>query len=83
MQVLEFETFQTIYRELEACSQLLASLCTLLQYAKILYSWRESIEDGQYSLFYTEGHSPQELLSQAENINQYCFYGRCLGFQVI
>ena len=68
---------------MEACSQLLASLCTCLQHMKTLYSWREPMENGQYSLFPSEEHSPQELLNQAENINQYCFYGRCLGFQVI
>ncbi|OXU23851.1 hypothetical protein TSAR_010329 [Trichomalopsis sarcophagae] len=68
-------------REMEACSQLLASLSTCLGHMKTLYSWREPMEDGHYSLFPSEEHSPQELLNQAENINQYCFYGRCLGFQ--
>lgn len=34
-------------------------------------------------LFPAGDHSPQELLAKAESINQYCFYGRCLGFQVI
>ncbi|XP_011500605.1 PREDICTED: hormone-sensitive lipase [Ceratosolen solmsi marchali] len=66
-------------REIEAYSQLLASLCTCLQHIKTLYSWQEANED-ERSLFH-DNHTAQELLNQAENINQYCFYGRCLGFQ--
>ncbi|XP_024937022.1 hormone-sensitive lipase isoform X2 [Cephus cinctus] len=68
-------------REIETCSQLLASLCTCLQHLKTLYSWSEPMENDRPSLFPSDDHSPQELLNQAENINQYCFYGRCLGFQ--
>ncbi|KAL7292247.1 hypothetical protein TKK_0014193 [Trichogramma kaykai] len=68
-------------KEIEAYSQLLASLGTCLQHMKTLYSWREQTEDGSYSLFPSDEHSPQELLNQAENINQYCFYGRCIAFQ--
>jgi hypothetical protein len=59
----------------------LASLCTCLQHIKTLYLWQEPAED-EHTLF-RENHTAQELLNQAENINQYCFYGRCLGFQVI
>ncbi|KAG7199201.1 hypothetical protein KM043_018074 [Ampulex compressa] len=68
-------------RELEAWSQLLASLCTCLQHLKTLNSWGEQLPDGKKSLFASSNHSPQELLDQAEDINLYCFYGRCLGFQ--
>ncbi|XP_058807221.1 hormone-sensitive lipase isoform X2 [Phymastichus coffea] len=68
-------------REIEACSQLLATLGTCLQHTKTLYSWREIMEDGQYSLFPSEEFRPQELLNQTENINQCSFYGRCIGFQ--
>nr|XP_050862934.1 hormone-sensitive lipase isoform X1 [Vespula vulgaris]XP_050862935.1 hormone-sensitive lipase isoform X1 [Vespula vulgaris]XP_050862936.1 hormone-sensitive lipase isoform X1 [Vespula vulgaris] len=68
-------------REIEACSQLLASLYTCLQYLKTLYSWSDRMKDGKLSLFSSNEHTPQELLNQAESINQYCFYGRCLGFQ--
>lgn len=50
---------------------------------KTLYSWRETTEEGQYSLFPSEELNPLDILSQTENINQYCFYGRCIGFQVI
>lgn len=68
-------------REIEACAQLLASLCTCLQHLNTLYSWSDRMNDGKLSLFASNDHSPQELLNRAENINQYCFYGRCLGFQ--
>jgi len=48
-----------------------------------MYSWStEVMSDGKLSLFPLEQYSIQELLNNAENINQYCFYGRCLGFQV-
>lgn len=33
------------------------------------------------NLFPDEDHSPLELLSNYDDINQYCFYGRCMGFQ--
>lgn len=33
------------------------------------------------SLFTEQGHTAEELLSHGGAINQYCFYGRCLGFQ--
>ncbi|KAJ8687129.1 hypothetical protein QAD02_022923 [Eretmocerus hayati] len=68
-------------KEIEASSQLLASLCTCLQHAKTLYDWRQPMEAGQYSLFPSDDHSPYEILRQTEDINQYCFYGRHLGFQ--
>ncbi|XP_034950037.1 hormone-sensitive lipase [Chelonus insularis] len=69
-------------RELEACSQLIASLCTFLNHLKTLYNWSEITDDGKLSLFPSDEHSPEELLNQAgKDIDQYCFYGRCLGFQ--
>ncbi|GAB1866183.1 Hormone-sensitive lipase [Camponotus japonicus] len=68
-------------KEIEACSQLLVSLQTFLQYLKILYSWStEVMSDGKLSLFILD-HNAQEFLNWTENINQYCFYGRCVGFQ--
>lgn len=67
----------SIFREIEACGHVMASLGTCLQHLKTLLSWSDSGD-----LFPAELHSPEELLLQAENINQYCFYGRCLGFQV-
>ncbi|XP_063977134.1 hormone-sensitive lipase [Diachasmimorpha longicaudata] len=68
-------------REIEACSQLIASLSTFLHHLKVLHSWSELGMDNRPSLFPSEEHSSQELLDQAGNIDQYCFYGRCLGFQ--
>lgn len=68
-------------KEMEARSQLLASLYTFLQQLKTIYSSSTDIlSDGKLSLFPLEYNS-QELLNSAQNINQYCFYGRCLGFQ--
>ncbi|KAK1132230.1 hypothetical protein K0M31_016352 [Melipona bicolor] len=68
-------------REVEACSQLLASLCTCLEHLQTLYSWSEHISDGKPSLFIGDNHNPHEILNKVDSINQYCFYGRCLGFQ--
>ncbi|XP_015118314.1 hormone-sensitive lipase [Diachasma alloeum] len=68
-------------REIEACSQLMASLSTFLHHLKTLHTWSELGMDNRPSLFPSEEHSPQELLDQAGNIDQYCYYGRCLGFQ--
>lgn len=66
-----------LFREVESCGQLLASLGTCLHHLQTLLSWAAPGE-----LFPTDEHSPEELFSQADTINQYCFYGRCLGFQV-
>ncbi|XP_013139830.1 PREDICTED: hormone-sensitive lipase [Papilio polytes] len=63
-------------KEIESCGQLLASLGTCLHHLQTLLSWAPPGD-----LFPTDQHSPEELFSQADTINQYCFYGRCLGFQ--
>ncbi|XP_011639018.1 hormone-sensitive lipase isoform X2 [Pogonomyrmex barbatus] len=69
-------------KEIEACSQLLASLFTCLQQLKTMYSWSTEVtSDGKLSLFPLDQYSVQDLFSNAQNVNQYCFYGRCLGFQ--
>ncbi|XP_033232111.1 hormone-sensitive lipase [Belonocnema kinseyi] len=65
-------------KEIEVCAQLLASLFTCLQHLRTLYSWSQG-NGKEPSLF--SNHSPQELLNQAEAVNQYCFYGRAIGFQ--
>ncbi|KAL0878940.1 hypothetical protein ABMA27_003933 [Loxostege sticticalis] len=65
-------------KEIESCGQLLASLGTCLHHLHTLLSWAPPGD-----LFPTEPHSPEELFSQADTINQYCFYGRCLGFQFL
>ncbi|KAJ8719717.1 hypothetical protein PYW08_011892 [Mythimna loreyi] len=65
-------------KEVESCGQLLASLGTCLHHLHTLLSWAPPGE-----LFPTEPHTPEELFAQADTINQYCFYGRCLGFQFL
>ncbi|XP_061718416.1 hormone-sensitive lipase [Cydia pomonella] len=65
-------------REIESCGQLLASLGTCLHHVHTLLSWAPPGD-----LFPSEARSPEELFSQADTINQYCFYGRCLGFQFL
>ncbi|KAI8128841.1 Hormone-sensitive lipase [Lucilia cuprina] len=64
-------------KEVEACSQLLSSLCTCLKHLLILHDWSKDSGD----LFACGKHSAEELFEMGETINQYCFYGRCLGFQ--
>ncbi|XP_076636553.1 hormone-sensitive lipase [Colletes latitarsis] len=68
-------------REIEACSQLIASLCTCLGHLQTLFSWSENINDGKPSLFIGNDHNLYDILNKVDTINQYCFYGRCLGFQ--
>ncbi|XP_037293343.1 hormone-sensitive lipase isoform X2 [Manduca sexta] len=65
-------------KEVESCGQLLASLGTCLHHLHTLLTWAPPGE-----LFPTEPHTPEELFAQADTINQYCFYGRCLGFQFL
>ncbi|XP_037948822.1 hormone-sensitive lipase-like [Teleopsis dalmanni] len=64
-------------KEVESCSQLLSSLCTCLQYLLIMHEWSHETTD----LFANGEHSAEELFEMGDTINQYCFYGRCLGFQ--
>ncbi|XP_055550069.1 hormone-sensitive lipase [Wyeomyia smithii] len=62
-------------KEVEAYNHLMASLCTCLKHCHTLRKWSKPGE------LFPEAHSVEELLSKAETINQFCFYGRCLGFQ--
>lgn len=55
---------------------MLASLITFLHHLVTLHSWSE---DG--NLFPAQEHSPEDTLERARTINQFAFYGRCLGFQ--
>ncbi|XP_023162160.2 hormone-sensitive lipase [Drosophila hydei] len=64
-------------KEVEACSQLLCSICTCLQYLLILRQW--SVNTGD--LLASGRHTAEQLFELGDTINQYCFYGRCLGFQ--
>uniref|UniRef100_A0A182P067 Hormone-sensitive lipase n=1 Tax=Anopheles epiroticus TaxID=199890 RepID=A0A182P067_9DIPT len=64
-------------KEVEAYNHLMASLCTCLQHTQTLREWTRQSGD----LFPDESHSVEELFARGGIINQYCFYGRCLGFQ--
>ncbi|XP_030388505.1 hormone-sensitive lipase [Scaptodrosophila lebanonensis] len=64
-------------KEVESCSQLLSSLCTCLHYLLILHEWAGNTGD----LFASGRHTAEQLFELGDTINQYCFYGRCLGFQ--
>lgn len=64
-------------REVEAYNHLMASLCTCFSALLTMHSW--SSGDGE--LFSNAKHTAEELFENTETINQYCFYGRCLGFQ--
>ncbi|XP_053660538.1 hormone-sensitive lipase [Anopheles marshallii] len=64
-------------KEVEAYNHLMASLCTCLQHAQTLREWTRESGD----LFPDESRSVEELFAHGGIINQYCFYGRCLGFQ--
>ena len=64
------------FREIEACNHLLASLCTFLVH---LIEQHKNSEKGD--LFVKGDHKPADLLAMADCMNQYCFYGRNLGFQ--
>uniref|UniRef100_A0A1I8PMQ6 Hormone-sensitive lipase n=1 Tax=Stomoxys calcitrans TaxID=35570 RepID=A0A1I8PMQ6_STOCA len=66
-------------KDIEACSQLLSSLCSCMKYLLILHDWSNDSED--LDLFAKGNHSAEELFEKGETINQYSFYGRCLGFQ--
>lgn len=61
-------------KELENNCQLLASICTCLEYLVLLREWSNKGE------LFSE-HSAEELFEKGDTINQYCFYGRSLGFQ--
>lgn len=65
------------HREIEACSHLLASLCSCLEQIMIL---RENSEYG--SLFPHGDHKAIGLFNTSASVNQYSFYGRCIGFHV-
>jgi hormone-sensitive lipase len=68
-------------RELEAYVTTLGQLRACLVYVKKLPEWSE-----EGSLFANEDRlmdqTADELMMEVESLNQECFYGRCLGFQV-
>ncbi|XP_045480729.1 hormone-sensitive lipase [Harmonia axyridis] len=63
-------------KDIESCSHLLASLDTCFTHLETMMSWSE-----EGNLFPSEERSPDELISYADSINRYCFYGRNVGFQ--
>lgn len=68
---------QNINREIEACNHLLAALMTIFNHLLSFHSWSE-----EGNLFPTKKeHTPDEILQRVSGINQFAFYGRCLGFQ--
>ncbi|XP_055606263.1 hormone-sensitive lipase [Uranotaenia lowii] len=62
-------------KEVEAYNHLMASLCTCLKHCHTLRQWTKP---GQ---LFPDSRTVEELLGKADTINQFCFYGRCLGFQ--
>ncbi|XP_076257350.1 hormone-sensitive lipase isoform X1 [Rhynchophorus ferrugineus] len=62
-------------KELETCSQLMSSLCTCFKHLQTMMLWSK-----EGNLF-IEDKPLEEIRSVCENVNQYCFYGRSLGFQ--
>lgn len=66
----------SLTKDIESCSHLFASLDTCLIHLETLLSW-----SSEGNLFPNEEHSPQTLISKCEDVNQYCFYGRSMGFQ--
>ncbi|EEB14239.1 Hormone-sensitive lipase, putative [Pediculus humanus corporis] len=63
-------------KEVEAISRLIASLLSCLKYLEILLSWSNTGD-----LFPSAEHFSDILIQQSENINQFAFYGRCMGIQ--
>lgn len=55
---------------------MLAAFITFFGHLKLLHSWSS---DGH--LFPAHDETPEQILERARTINQYAFYGRCLGFQ--
>ena len=73
-----FMFFYFFSREVEAWSQTMVSLVTLMEYIDTVLLPR--CEDG--SLLADFSSSPNELMGMLNTIPQYSFYGRCLGFHV-
>ncbi|KAK6634055.1 hypothetical protein RUM44_004663 [Polyplax serrata] len=63
-------------KEIEAISHMIASLATCFKHLCTLVNWSETGE-----LFPSAEHYSEVLLQQSDTVNQYAFYGRCLGIQ--
>lgn len=66
----------TLTKEVESCASLLTSLEALGNLVKNVMTMAKNDE-----LFPTEAAAPEDLLMKSNDISQYCFYGRSLGFQ--
>lgn len=64
-------------REIEACCHLLASLCSCFEQTLTI---KEKCQRG--SLFPPGEHRASGLFNMSACVNQYAFYGRCIGFHV-
>jgi hormone-sensitive lipase len=62
-------------REVESCNHVLAAMITFFNHLLTLHSWSEN-----GNLFPVQEHSPEDILERSRTINQFAFYGRCLGF---
>ncbi|XP_060532409.1 hormone-sensitive lipase isoform X2 [Cylas formicarius] len=62
-------------KDIETCSHLISSLDTCFGHLQTMMSW---MSDGN---LFPEHKSMDEMISVCRGINQYCFYGRCVGFQ--
>ncbi|KAF6205243.1 hypothetical protein GE061_019411 [Apolygus lucorum] len=70
---------ESYYKKIHAYTQAVQSTLTLFEYAKHLTSWSEP---GKLIPTPTKEHLVASLMRQVgKPINQYCFYGRCLGIQ--
>ncbi|XP_022912727.2 hormone-sensitive lipase [Onthophagus taurus] len=66
-------------KEAEACAQLFASLLSCLNLLNIIREHSE--ETSLFTLEHLNSDQETSLLYNIDKVNQYCFYGRCLGFQ--
>lgn len=65
------------YRQIEACSQALASFCSIFEEA---IKMKGKCERG--SLFTTGKSDAIDLFNISGSVDQYPFYSRCIGFHV-
>lgn len=70
-------SFLLLFREIEACNDLLASLCSGFGEAlkvKAMCELGKLLPDGE--------HKAIGLFNMSAEVNQHSFYGRCIGFHV-
>ncbi|KAL1506347.1 hypothetical protein ABEB36_005730 [Hypothenemus hampei] len=62
-------------KEIESCAHLLSSLTLCFKHLQTIMSWSKN------GNLFVEDRPLEELITVCQDINQYCFYGRALGFQ--